>query len=49
MGYGVRNDREAVSDMMRGANTVDEAGEKDKHEVVLNDEQMMKKICDDRL
>lgn len=55
MGYGVRNDKDQVSELMRAAQTAEEVNEKTKpgpanpNEIVLDEHQMLKKICDERL
>lgn len=48
MGYGVRSEREEISELMRGTATADEAPPK-SNQVVLNEEQMMKQVCEERL
>ena len=56
MGYGVRNDKDEVSELMRAAMTAEDAMES-KHrpppakgnEIVLDEHQQLKKICDERL
>ena len=60
MGYGVRNDREEVSDLMRAAMTAEDAMKISKDPkvgvasdggdgIILDEKQQLKKICDERL
>lgn len=60
MGYGVRNDKEEISELMRAANTAEDAKdigmrlhagvqEVDENGIVLDEKQQLKKICEERL
>lgn len=55
MGYGVRNDKDEISELMRAAMTAEDANDKFKqptaksNEIVLDEHQQLKKICDERL